>query len=365
MSARSHASPSSRAWSSADSARRLADVDLGRSQPDDRGGDRVEDVVRRHDQQPDRTDASRSASATTCEKSCCSAGVAVVSADSSSSTSDAEQPNGHDDDVAIAGALEGRRDVRQRMRMPHADQDVARSRIDLPQQNVARREQLQRVGLGGLVAGVVPGRHREQDDETEQQPRRGDRRNVCGEEHGDGAAGQHHGHAHQSDRQLAAANAQVERRAERSRSEPHGAQSDERGDLDHQRRGDGDAVGAGQPRDPAAAGDEDDDRRRGGDVDGAREGAKPRMRHRQRFRQGVPGREPPQRLLRVLERLVRGGDQHEKRGDRQQHAEEMSQPVGGGQMCRDTGEGRLDPGVDLRLGDEQDERKGQQRRPGE
>ena len=73
----------------------------------------------------------------------------------------------------------------------------------------------------------------------------------------------------------------------------------------------------------------------------------------------------PQRLLRVLERLVRGGDQHEKRGDRQQHAEEMSQPVGRGQMGSDTGQWCVDPGVDLRLRDEQDERKGQQRRPGE
>ena len=122
-------------------------------------------------------------SATTCEKSCCSAGVAVVSADVVVHVH-AEQPHRHDDDVAIAGSLERRRDVRQRVRMADADQDVARPRIDLTEENVAGRQELQHVRLRRRRGRDVTRRHREEADKAQHEAGRGNGRKVCGEQQG-------------------------------------------------------------------------------------------------------------------------------------------------------------------------------------
>ena len=148
-------------------------------------------------------------------------------------------------------------------------------------------------------------------------------------------------------------------------SRPHRAESNERGDLDDERRSDRDAVGPSEPCDAAVAGDQNDDRGRGSHVDRSCERAELRMRQRQRFRQRMPDRQLAQRLLRILQGLAGGGDEHQERGTRQQHAEQMAHPLGRGQMRGDAGQRRVDPGVDVRLRHEQDERERQQRRSGE
>ena len=118
------------------------------AEPEDGGDDGVEDVLRRHDQQAhravvplgERHDAREQPALGGVGSAWCGAVVLDV---------DAEQPHGHDDDVAIAGGLERGGDVRQRVRVAHGDQHVARPGLDLPDREIGRRQQLERVHVVG------------------------------------------------------------------------------------------------------------------------------------------------------------------------------------------------------------------------
>ena len=99
-------------------ARGLADVDLRRAEADDRGGDGIEDVVRWNDQQPHRPPMTLGQGDHVREELLLGRrrrhfGGLVVHIR-------AEQPDRHDDDITIAGSLERRRDVGQRVRMADA-----------------------------------------------------------------------------------------------------------------------------------------------------------------------------------------------------------------------------------------------------
>ena len=82
----------------------------------------------------------------------------------------------------------------------------------------------------------------EEADEPQDEAGRGNRRKVRRQQQGEASAREHDGSGEQTERQLVPADAQVERRAERTRSRPHRAESNERGDLDDERRRDRDGV---------------------------------------------------------------------------------------------------------------------------
>ena len=56
----------------------------------------------------------------------------------------AEQPDGHDDDVSIAGGLKRRRHVGQRMRIPNGHEHIARTRVDLVERQLGSGQEIER-----------------------------------------------------------------------------------------------------------------------------------------------------------------------------------------------------------------------------
>ena len=124
---------------------RFADVNLRRSEPQRGFDDRVEDVDARAQSAaapagpPARPARPPPRAAGARRRSCAAA------ADGSSGDVDADQPDGHGDDVAVAGGAQRGGQVRQRAGLPHRHEHVARPRLDVREILVAGRQQLKLV----------------------------------------------------------------------------------------------------------------------------------------------------------------------------------------------------------------------------
>ena len=262
--------------------RRLADVDVGRAQPQDRGDDGVEDVAGRHDEQAHRTtDAARPA-----PRPRRAAAARPASAPRRCNVRrrdvDAEQPDRHDDDVAIAAAS-GARPPREPAR---ADCGPARARCPAGRPSgraTARRRaggRTRRVssatGAGTrcasdagepaatsaadrarsvAIAGASPSdNHRDQRPRRRAAPRRESPSGI----------------SRPPTRRFSGAwNGRVAGRRRRRRTSAAIFSTSVDGDRDR--------VGTRQPLHPAAADDHHEDRRGGRDVDGPRRRAEARV----------------------------------------------------------------------------------------
>ena len=123
--------------------RRFADVHVGGAQPQDGGDDRVDDVVRRHDEQAHRTAVPLGERDDLGQQPALVRRRRALAATSPHGRRHVEQPHGHDDDVAIAGALKRRHHVSQRMRIANGHQHVAGARLDLVERELGGGQQIE------------------------------------------------------------------------------------------------------------------------------------------------------------------------------------------------------------------------------
>ena len=288
--------------------RRLADVQLRAAETGDGRDQGVEDALGGHDQQVHRTviplrqrhDARQQPALGGGGLGMSGAVVLDVHA---------EQPGGHDDDVAIACGLKRRGDVRERMRVAHGDQHVAGPRLDLPDRELGRRQQLEGVQVFGADVGFrQPWAERQHEHERRQ---RSAHVAIAGGSpiatSASSAADATRGDEDEARGHPQPAEPDVERHAIRARARHARPQAHERREPDEQRHPDADGVGVRDPRHAAAAREHDDDRRRGGEIGRVCVGAEPRMLQREPLGQPVRGCEAPQQALRVRKRRVGGG----------------------------------------------------------
>ena len=125
----------------------FADVNLRRGQPHGCLNHRVEDVDARHDHQ------SHGAAFTLGRGDHRRQEAALIFGGARPDGRvvrhvDADEPDGHRDNVPIAGGTKGRDEVRHHVRLAHGHEEVARPRVDLLQVHVIRREELEFVQTG-------------------------------------------------------------------------------------------------------------------------------------------------------------------------------------------------------------------------
>ena len=121
-------------------------MNVGRPQPQNRRDDGAEDVVGGDDEEPDRAIVPLGERRDLREHSPLRQRRRRV-AEAVGADVDAEQPDRHDHHVAIGWRLERGGDVSERMRIADEHQHVARPNVHLVERELARRQDVECIGL--------------------------------------------------------------------------------------------------------------------------------------------------------------------------------------------------------------------------
>ena len=271
--------------------RRLADVDLRRLQPNHRHDHRLEDVSRGDDQQPDGT-AEALGQRDDVREDLALGGRRVQFRRIAVVFRDAVDPDGHDDDIAIAGAAKRIRQVTEQVRMPNADEHAAGPNVDAPERQIRRRQQMEEIGRrrrGDRRVLAAP---------DEQRGQHRDRSTADPGARRAGAEQRRHAGEHQHEQHPGAEGAAPGRRG---LLPPEAQEGAEAGDV---RPACGDGERARQPGQPAAGQDDDGDHGERGQVEQPRECAEPGMLHPHPGAQHAVVHKPMQVMLDVDERAA-------------------------------------------------------------
>ena len=342
--------------------RGLADVDRGRAQADHGRCQAVGHGGGRHDEQADRPSVAfdqrdyareQVAFGRQRRRIVGAGGVGV----------DAVQAHGHHHDLAVGAALQRRRDVLERMGMPHRDQDVARPGVRLFDRDGRRAEQLEPFRLAEAFVLCQPRSAGEQEGEAEHERGGRDPRALAPPQHERGHAGHRQGHDRRA-RRAAPLHGGAGRSRRREAVHARPAQlRDGQGAQGHG-RGDGGGIGACQPRDPAGAGQDQQHARRGHGVEALGQRAQARMRQRQRLGQHAGRGQPAQQLPRINHGALDGRNEEEQRGDAQSGVQDTPDPARRGEMADQASQRDLGPERPAVGRDEDEERDREQDRPG-
>ena len=159
--------------------------------------------------------------------------------------------------------------MRQRVRIAHEHEDVARPRVHLVERQLRGGQDVEDVALldrqqGHGVARAAGEQHQQSTHQRECR----ERRRVARDDHRDSSSANEQAGAEETQGDLSRANLEVQRRLERLRGRPRSAQTNQRRDLQAERRHDCHGVGMREPLHTAAADEHHEHRRGHGDVDG-------------------------------------------------------------------------------------------------
>ena len=257
-----------------------------------------------------------------------------------------DEADGHHDHVAIAGRLQRRDEMCEKVRPSDGDQQVAGVRLNVIQTKVGGGQELKvvegsrvcrvRRPLGTLGRDQQPGK-----DDEEQGARDGCR--IAGDQHQSRGDAERPRDEHQSPRPLACRGLAVQRHPERAQLGPTRAEADQGGDLQESRADEPHGVHPGQPPHLTRTHHDDGDLRDDDHVHETRGGPISRVQRTQRA--------PNQALLRQARKHGLGANhrarnragqkQRGSQDDAQRHHE--PEPPGSWHVGNEGGKGSIEP----------------------
>ena len=176
----------------------------------------------------------------------------------------------------------------QRVRIPDEHEDVARPRVHLVERQLRGGQDVEDFPLldrqqGPGVARAAGEEHQQSAHERECR----ERSRVASDDHRDRSSANEQAGAEEAEGDFSRANMDVQRRLERLRGRPRSAETNQRRDLQAERRHDCHRVGMREPLHAAAADEHHEHRRGHRDVDGPGWRPKPRVQERQALGNGA------------------------------------------------------------------------------